>query len=907
MKFFARCLKTMKYLAVAITDHFKIDKDRIRHLRELSRDVVFFPAVELRTDKGSRNLHVIIIFSNKLDLDDLCGDFDAIMLRTKAKSRENDETIYWSFEDIVEFANGHNGLISIHAGKKTNGIDKEISNTLPVKEAIKADIAQSVNFFEVGRLQDMRDYQEHVFPVTGEKPVIMCSDCHDPRYYTPKEMLWIKGELTFEGLKQCLYQPAERVFLGLVPPTVDRVRQNKQVHIDSINVHRIISPVNTELTWFDFSIPLNPGLVTVIGNKGSGKSALSDIIGHLCQCSTMGQASFLNKNRFRKTPKNYSADYNATITWADGKQDTFSLGTEQYTSTVEDAQYLPQKYIEEVCNDIGDTFQREIDKVIFSYVDYTERSEVSSLQDLVEQRSHALSTEATALVSTLQTLNTSIIKLEAKKTSAYSKQIDDGLKKKKESLERHDKSKPIEVKKPESKDGDAEYQAQLEIINTLIENIQQRVTEKRKRLTEINVAINDIADVLVQIGRLTTIHSEVHGFLYAFIEKYNINYDECTLSLTTPKTFIENFRDKLLSEKETSILEIENQDDGFEKQLIDANSKKTKLISEADTEEKKYQKYLKDLDEWEITRDGIIGTADTEDTLSYFEYESVYLSETLEHDYSKLCSKREEIFYAIYNIKKNLVSVYEHIYAPIEGEIANLLGNLEDNIVFQAEIQLNSQSFGENILNYINQKFAGVFKGTKESHVKMDSIIRETDFSNSQSILCFIQKVLQTVHEDIDASEKKVADKQGLYDLLFNLSYISVSFKLKMGGRDLSELSPGERGIVLLIFFLALSKNNTPIIIDQPEDNLDNQSVFSKLVPCICRAKQKRQVIIVTHNPNIAVACDAEQIIYCCMDKNKTQIQYTAGAIENPVIRNHVVDVLEGTMPAFDLRRQKYD
>ena len=142
--------------------------------------------------------------------------------------------------------------------------------------------------------------------------------------------------------------------------------------------------------------------------------------------------------------------------------------------------------------------------------------------------------------------------------------------------------------------------------------------------------------------------------------------------------------------------------------------------------------------------------------------------------------------------------------------------------------------------------------------------------------------------------------------MLFRSSYIGVSFKLKMGGHSLEELSPGERGIVLLIFYLALSKNNTPIIIDQPEDNLDNQSVYNKLVPCICAAKKKRQVIIVTHNPNIAVACDAEQIIYCHMDKNKYAIAYEAGAIENQKMKNHVVDVLEGTMPAFNLRKNKY-
>lgn len=78
-------------------------------------------------------------------------------------------------------------------------------------------------------------------------------------------------------------------------------------------------------------------------------------------------------------------------------------------------------------------------------------------------------------------------------------------------------------------------------------------------------------------------------------------------------------------------------------------------------------------------------------------------------------------------------------------------------------------------------------------------------------------------------------------------------------------------------------------------------------MPCICRAKQKRQVIIVTHNPNIAVACDAEQVIFCTMNKDESNIQYFSGAIENEVIKNHVVDVLEGTMPAFDLRRKKYN
>ena len=170
----------------------------------------------------------------------------------------------------------------------------------------------------------------------------------------------------------------------------------------------------------------------------------------------------------------------------------------------------------------------------------------------------------------------------------------------------------------------------------------------------------------------------------------------------------------------------------------------------------------------------------------------------------------------------------------------------------------------------------------------------------------FIAELSDAVTYDLENASIRISDRQGYYDFIFGMEYIKINFKLKMGTRDLKELSPGERGIVLLVFYLALSKESKPIIIDQPEDNLDNQSVYSKLVPCICKAKQRRQVIIVTHNPNIAVACDAEQIVYCEMNKRSDSIKYEAGSIENSKICQHVVNVLEGTMPAFDLRRRKY-
>jgi len=97
------------------------------------------------------------------------------------------------------------------------------------------------------------------------------------------------------------------------------------------------------------------------------------------------------------------------------------------------------------------------------------------------------------------------------------------------------------------------------------------------------------------------------------------------------------------------------------------------------------------------------------------------------------------------------------------------------------------------------------------------------------------------------------------------------------------------------------------LIIDQPEDNLDNKSIYEILVRFLKKAKKKRQIIMVTHNPNLAVVADAEQIIHVSIDKkNGNDFSFSSGSIENPEINRCVVDILEGTMPAFDNRRLKY-
>jgi len=146
-----------------------------------------------------------------------------------------------------------------------------------------------------------------------------------------------------------------------------------------------------------------------------------------------------------------------------------------------------------------------------------------------------------------------------------------------------------------------------------------------------------------------------------------------------------------------------------------------------------------------------------------------------------------------------------------------------------------------------------------------------------------------------------------LYDFIYQLSYIKYQHHLTMGGRPLIQLSPGEKGALLLVFYLLIDKSDCPLLIDQPEENLDNQSVFKVLVPFIKEARRRRQVFLVTHNPNIAVVAGAEQIIYCEMNKSDGyRLSYKAGALENPIMNRHVLDVLEGTRPAFACRDDTY-
>lgn len=122
--------------------------------------------------------------------------------------------------------------------------------------------------------------------------------------------------------------------------------------------------------------------------------------------------------------------------------------------------------------------------------------------------------------------------------------------------------------------------------------------------------------------------------------------------------------------------------------------------------------------------------------------------------------------------------------------------------------------------------------------------------------------------------------------------------------RDFSKLSLGQQQSVLLALVLS-SKSSVPLIIDQPEDNLDSEFIYKSLVPVLRMAKERRQIIVVTHNANIAVLGDAEQIIVLKSTANRGTI-VSRGSIDDSDTRESACNILEGAREAFERRARIY-
>ncbi|MDR2191258.1 MAG: hypothetical protein LBO62_00045, partial [Endomicrobium sp.] len=509
-------------------------------------------------------------------------------------------------------------------------------------------------------------------------------------------------------------------------------------------------------------------------------------------------------------------------------------------------------------------------------------------------------------------INKEIVLYENRLSPSYKKNIEDNLKKRRDDLLRIEKSKPIEIAKPqEDKQKTEEYEKQLALVNGTINDLQQEINNKKQELTIINKQIQSLKDL-----------QEIANSTVKKINEFNASAHITAKELNLPETFFEinySFNNDELQKQLKELMEKKNlinevlistgdvsDNNTLYIKLENANKQKELIILKASSQEKDYQKYLSDLSVWEKNKQSIIGDIKSENSIEYLKEENRKIREEYQKRYEELQKLRLSKIEEIYNQKKRKSEIYSELYKSIENTVDTIIGDSSDKINFNINFSFKDKHFTDLIIDNINLRMVGKFQGKEKAYTKITSLIKQTDCNDYNNIKNFLNELFSDIYNDLEKSVHKYQDKESYYNLLCSLDYVDIEYSLRMGNITLDNLSPGEKGILLLIFYLALNKEEIPLIIDQPEDNLDNQSVYNSLVPVICEAKKRRQIIIVTHNPNIAIACDAEQIIYSQMNKNTNKITYEAGSIENSSIRTHIIDVLEGTMPAFDLRTLKY-
>ena len=786
-----------------------------------------------------------------------------------------------------------------------------IENTLgPVKDELFQE--GHIDICDITHARDADFYREEF-----GKPSIITSDAHKVEE-VGRNACWIKAESTFEGLRQVLVESSRISYDE--PEVLQRLRRNPDKFILNLSIKRTANATMPEV-WFDnVEMSLNPGLVAIIGNKGSGKSAIADILA-LCADSTNEYLSFLTANKFRMNkPYNRSRQIEANIQWFDKSYSpTKTLDVDADTTQPERVKYIPQNFLETICTtEEDDTFEAELKSIIFQYLKLEDRYGKGSLDEVIEYLTNENSKSCDRIKDTITGLNERIISLEQMSDPNYRATLQNQLKYKQDQLSNAQSAKPTEVVKPDLT-SDADTLQVKAVIDSLISEISKLQTEIQTKQSAIIQKKKDLQDLVAVKENLDRLDGQIEYSL----SQLNNTLSKCNVDIKT--IFNVQYKPEILDGLITTVTSTVS---ALDKELTDETygltiklSQKNTALLEAQKKlsepELKYQEYLKQKQAWETQIEEITGTVDKEGSIKYYQAKIEYVEHRLQQDLKALCAERHLSVVQLMKKKSEVLATYNTLFAPVVDFIKKYSSELNGYpIEFDAAFSI--RQFTDHFFDYVGQQVSGSFYGKEAGMARLNESIESIVLSDIESIVTFPERInddllfdkrdaQRTLAKNVTDQLRKGHTQQELYSYMYGMDYVVPFFQLKMNGKPLASLSPGERGSLLLLLYLFIDMDDKPLIIDQPEENLDNESVYKYLVSFIRQAKKKRQIIIVTHNPNLAVVCDADQVIRMNIDKqNKNTVTFVSGAIENPIINKHIVDVLEGTYPAFHNRDCKY-
>ena len=283
----------------------------------------------------------------------------------------------------------------------------------------------------------------------------------------------------------------------------------------------------------------------------------------------------------------------------------------------------------------------------------------------------------------------------------------------------------------------------------------------------------------------------------------------------------------------------------------------------------------------------------------------VKLSKDLEIDKTKL-SEIEKVHEKQFSFRKDLdnalvelKNLWHKEYEFIKEEI-DLINNDQNAIKIEVEFKGNKEKFKD----FLKE----ILKGSSIQERLIITIINS--YKDLIEVYYDLNKQDSTIKTILSGGDNYLRFKQKIYDNLTEcLTYrIPDKFSIIYKGRPLGDHSLGQRASAIILFILSLKENDL-IIIDQPEDDLDNQTIYSDVISELNKLKDKTQFIFATHNPNIPVLGDCEQIFACEFIKSEPNeyINTSVGSIDEASIQMRIVEIMEGGQEAFNQRKLIYE
>ena len=754
-----------------------------------------------------------------------------------------------------------------------------------------------------------------------QKPCIHGSDAHSlKRLFEPDGRMynWIKADPTWRGLRMLLSEPDARTFIGPRPPQLDAARLRLANTIDAVTIARVPGSAGSEI-WFDNTVPLNAGMCAIIGNRGNGKSALAEVVALLGDTQRSASFSFLSANRFRHPRIGKAGQFQASAVWGDGTQ-TAARRLDQIplTTAVERVRYIGQGFLEDLCNEIDrgedGRFNTELQSVIFSHVPQADRQARGSLGALLTYLGQGISEEIVRLQDDIGSLNAQILTVGDHLRPNYraalvAKQVEIARQ-----LAAHDAVRPATVLEPEAAEQSPEQVALRERARELRETLEQRsnaIVERQREDAEL-AARNGAATRLLDRVRVLS------GAYQSFVEQSSEDARAARVELASIVAV--EINDSPLREVTVEIgasrdairLDLDPEGTGLARQRANEADELRSVEEQLNLPQRDYHAYLDAVEVWESARQALLGSEDESETVEGIAAQIRNLGQ-LPQQLDVLMARRRERVSQIVQAKTRLRRQYEELHRPVSEFLSSepLVSHATSDFRFEAAV--GETGFLGQFLSMIDQRRLGAFAGADEGRATIEGLLAEVDWTVEDQATGFPEVVTNLLlgtdrrYEHIGEQLRQGTSPIDLLNYLFGLNYLVPTYRLTWSGRSLSELSPGERGTLLLVFYLLVDRSDVPLVIDQPEENLDNETVYGTLVPCMRDARLRRQVVVVTHNPNLAIACDADQIIYAEIHKNaRNRVDYESGSIEDPAMSKRILDVLEGTRPAFDHRAVKY-